>query len=416
MANSLNNGAFQQYWSRRMQMKHMKEAVYRAIANFEEQNVLKDGDTVNRPYRSNMVSQTYVRGQSVSIQDISNTNEQLVVNQSQVVPFYIDDLDELQSNYRFANEFADDASTLLTNFIDSDILAEYINAGSVIDDKVVNGSSGVSGNGISVDTSNIQSIFAAARARFGRKNTRKNLFAVISPDFEQVLVNYLAGKNSNLGDSTSLNGNVGSYYQFDLYVSNNLTWTATLALATQPNDGDTLTLSQIDQDAVVQTQVITFKTVLGATSGNVLIGASADTARANLAALLNAPQTTTANGVALASTFYNALSRPLAAVNVTASSWVTIVGKGQSFVMVSSNLTASGTDGFTAALQVQHQLFGSKGATDIVIQARPKVLFKEVPDKIGKNCLPYTLYGYKTYREGKSKLVDVQVRTDSYVM
>lgn len=399
-----------------MQMKHMKEAVYRMIANFEEQAILKDGDTVNRPYRSNMISQTYVRGTSVTIQDVSNTNEQLVVNISQVVPFYIDDLDELQSNYRFANEFADDASTLLTNFIDSDILGEYVNAGSVIDDKVINGSSGISGNGISVDTTNIQAVFAAARARFGRKNTRKMLFAVISPDFEQVLVNYLAGKNSNLGDSTSLNGHAGGYYQFDIYVSNNLTWTATLALATQPNNNDTLTLSQVDQDAIVQTQTITFVSVIGATSGNVLIGASVDATRTNLAGLLNSPATTSTTQVALTTTFIGALARPVAATNVTASNQVTIVGKGQSFIQVSNNLTASGTDGFTAALQVQHQLFGSKGATDIVIQARPKVLFKEVPDKIGKNCLPYTLYGYKTYREGKSKLVDVLVRTDSYVM
>lgn len=401
-----------------MQRKHMKEAVYRAIASFEEQAVLKAGDTVNRPYRSNMKAQPYVRGQSVVIQDLTNANEQLVVNISQVIPFYIDDLDELQSNYKFANEYADDASTLLTNFIDSDILSEYVSATGTIDDKALNGSAGVAGNGVQLDTSNVQAVFAAARARFGRQNTRKDLFAVISPDVEQVLVNYLAGKNSALGDSVSenaTNGYSGKYYQFAIYVSNNLTWTATFVLATQPADGDTITLSQIDQDAVKQTQTLTFKTVIGATSGNVLIGGSAAQARINLAALLNAPDTTTANGVALASTFTAALQRALVATDDTVSK-VTIVGKGQSFIQVATNLTQSVTDGFTAALQVQHQLFGSKGATDIVIMSRPKVEFKDVPDKLGKNVLPWTLYGYKTYREGKSKLVDVLIRSDQFVM
>jgi len=399
-----------------MQRKHQKEAVYRAIASFEEQAILKQGDTVNRPYRSNMVAQTYTRGTAVSIQDLTNTNETLVVNTSQVVPFYIDDLDELQSNYRFTNEYADDAAIQLTNYIDSDILGEYANAGSTVDDQVINGSSGVSGNGISLDTTNIQAMFAAARARFKRRNTAKNLFAVISPDVEQILINYLAGKNSNLGDATSLNGHSGKYYQFDIYVSNNLTWTATCVIATQPNDGDSFVLSQISQDGVKVSQTFTFKTSLGATSGNILIGGSAANARINLAALLNAPSTTTANGVALGSSFIAALQRNLVATDDTVSK-VTIVGKGQSFIQVSSpNFTASATDGFTAALQVQHQLFGSKGATDIVIQARPKVEFKDVPDKLGKNCLPWTLYGYKTFNEGKAKLVDVLIRSDQFVM
>jgi predicted aconitase with swiveling domain len=56
----------------------------------------------------------------------------------------------------------------------------------------------------------------------------------------------------------------------------------------------------------IQGQVFTFKTTLGSTAGNVLIGGSADVARANLAALINAPTTTTANGVALTADSDNA--------------------------------------------------------------------------------------------------------------
>lgn len=412
MLNSLNNGSFQQYWSRRMQRKHYKEAVYRAIANFEEQAILKEGDTVNRPYRSKMRAQAYVRGQAVTIIDLTNTNETLVVNISEIVPFYIDDLDELQSNYKFTNEYADDASVILTNYIDGDILSEYPKASTIVDDKTINGGGGVSGNGIVLDVTNIQKVFSTARAKFGRLNTRKKLFAVLSPDDLQVLVDYLAGKNSTLGDSTSMNGHVGSYYGFDIYESNNLTWTASFVLQTQPNDGDTITLKQYDADGILQTQTLTFKTVIGATSGNVLIGGSAAAARINLAALLSAPATTTANGVALADAFLNACERFLTATD-DAVSTVSVVGRGQSFIQVATNLTASGTDGFTAAKQIRHALFGSKGATDVVIQSMPKVEFKDVPDKLGKNCLPWTLYGYKTFREGQAKLVDVQIRTDN---
>lgn len=80
------------------------------------------------------------------------------------------------------------------------------NAKSTIDDGTLGG---VSGNGINLQTGNIQTIFAAMRARLGRYNVTQNrggkigskgLFLAGSPDFIQVLVNYLAGKNSNLGE------------------------------------------------------------------------------------------------------------------------------------------------------------------------------------------------------------------------
>jgi len=69
-----------------------------------------------------------------------------------------------------------------------------------------------------------------------------------------------------------------------------LTGSAVLALATNPSNTETVT---------IQGQVFTFVSSIGTTEGNVLIGGSADATRANLAALINAPQTTTANGVAL---------------------------------------------------------------------------------------------------------------------
>lgn len=417
MANSLNNNTFQQFWSRRMQRKHAKEAVYRAITSFEEQNLLKQGDTVHRPYRSAIVGQKYIRGTSVVIQDLTNTDETLVVNTAQVFPFYIDDLDQLQSNFRFINEYADDAGIQLVNFLDGDILAEYVNAGSVIDDSVINPTTGVVGNGILLDSSNVQKIFSSAKARLARKNVAKNgMFAVITPDVEQVLTDYLAGKNSNLGDSTSLNGHIGHYYGFDLYRSNNVTWTGTITIATQPNDGDTVTMKTYDIYGVVQTITFTFKTVLGATAGNVLIGGSATAANTNLTALLNAPSVTTANGVALSSASLQYLFYGLQFTATATATSTAVVAPGQGFIQVGATLTASITDGWVAPKQIQHILMGIKGAIDVVIQARPTTEIKDVPDKIGKNILPWILYGKKTFTEGKAKMVDVQVRTDLYVM
>lgn len=417
MANSLNNSTFQQFWSRRMQRKHAKEAVYRAITSFEEQTLLKQGDTVHRPYRSAIVGQKYTRGTSVTIQDLTNTDETLVVNTAQVFPFYIDDLDQLQSNYRFINEYADDAGIQLVNFLDGDTLAEYANAGSIIDDAVINPTTGIAGNGIQLDSSNVQKIFSSAKARLARKNVAKNgMFAVITPDVEQVLTDYLAGKNSNLGDSTSLNGHIGHYYGFDLYRSNNVTWTGTITIATEPNDGDIVTMKTYDIYGVVQTITFTFKTTIGSTAGNVLIGGSASAANTNLAALLNAPNVTTAQGVALTSTSLQYLFYGLQFTATATATSVAVVAPGQGFIQVGATLSASTTDGWVTTKQIAHCLFGIKGAIDVVVQARPTTEIKDVPDKIGKNILPWILYGKKTFTEGKAKLVDVQIRTDAYVL
>ena len=66
-----------------------------------------------------------------------------------------------------------------------------------------------------------------------------------------------------------------------------------LSLQTNPSNAETFVITI---NGTVCT--FTFVTSIGATPGNVLIGASAAATRANLAALINAPSVTTANGVA----------------------------------------------------------------------------------------------------------------------
>lgn len=412
-----------------MQVTHHKVDVFRAIANFEEASNLKEGDTVNRPYRSRMVAQTYTRGTAFTVRDISKTNEQLLVQTAKVAPFYVDDLDELQSQFDEMNTFADDSVIVLGNVIDGDVLGEYDQAASTVTPADLT-SGGSSTAGITVTTTNIQQLFSKAKLKLTRLNVinpqrppkvpegamrgKMQLFAVISPDIQATLTEYLAGKETAMGDSTGYSGNVGKYYDFDLYVSNALGWSATLSMVTQPTDADTVTIAREGG-----TVTFTFKTTLGSTAGNVLIGGSADVARANLAALINTPGTTTANGVALSATVDSTgfsdqdRMRNIVATNSNSLDTLVIKAEGVGFLIVAETFTDA-TDTWTASLQVQHCLFGVKGAIEVVIQKEPNVEVKDVPDKIGKNIVPWTLYGLKTFKEGTYMLVDVRVRTDAY--
>jgi len=417
-----------------MQVTHHKVDVFRAISNFEEQSNLKEGDTVNRPYRSKMVGQTYTRGTAFTVRDISKTNEQLVVQTAKVAPFYVDDLDALQSQHNDMNDFADDSVIVLSNIIDGDVLGEYDQATSTVTPADIT-SGGNSTHGITITTSNIQQIFSKAKMKLTRLNVinparapkvpegamrgKQQLFAVISPDVEATLTEYLAGKESAMGDSTSLSGHIGKYYNFDLYVSNALGWSGVLALATQPTDGDTVTITR--EGATV---TYTFKATLGATAGNIHIASTVDITRANFAEAINNPSVTETEDT---DTGYVALSgtvdsegwsnqdrlRGIVATNDNSADTLTIKAEGVGFLIVGETLTDA-TDGWTAALQSQHCLFGVKGAIEVVIQKEPSVEVKDVPDKIGKNIVPWTLYGLKTFNEGKKMLVDVKVRTDAY--
>ncbi len=62
----------------------------------------------------------------------------------------------------------------------------------------------------------------------------KNLYGVISPEFEEILIQYGAGRDTSMGDNYNDNGYITMFYGFKLYRSNQLTGTASLFMATQP--------------------------------------------------------------------------------------------------------------------------------------------------------------------------------------
>jgi hypothetical protein len=405
------SAGFMEVMSKRMQRIHHKVDVFRAIASFEERANLTKGDTVHRIKKTLPRVQTYTRGTAMTIGVHAEGDESLVVNVSKVAPFYVDDLDQLQFNFKYQMEFGRDMAVRLGNFIDGDVLGEVTNAitANIIDDLTINPSTGTSGNGVLVSTGNIQRVFSTAQRKLTKaKIEMSNRYTVLSPEFYQSLIDYLAGKNTPLADKIGPNGDVGaSYYGFQLYISNACLWTGTVAIATQPTDGDTVVINGV---------TFTFKTTLGSTAGNVLIGGSASAANTNLTALINTPQTTTANGVAIDSTTdlgtgFTAIDMLTGMTATAAATSTTIRAEGNGAIAVSSILTA-GADGWTAATQIEHIMFGRKGAIDIVIQQEPKIEVKEVADKLGKNIIPWTLYGLKTFREGVAMLVDFKRRTD----
>lgn len=402
MANSLSAG-FVEVWAKEYQTIFYKKNIAKQIADMSFQASMKKGDTLDRVYRSDLSNSlaAYTRGTDIAITDVTDTAETLSVNAQFASGMYYDNFDAIQSNYDVAAEYGKDMATYASNQVDADVLGQWSAASSTVDDGTLGGTSG---NGITVTTSNILKIFSQAKKKIKRLNVDdSNLFAVISPDVEQVLIEYGAGRDTVMGDSKNENGKIMNFYGFDIYVSNQLGTSAVLSIATAPTDGDTVTINGV---------VFTFKTTLGTTAGNVAIGGSADAARLNLSELINAPSTTDAGQVALSVANQNII-RNCTAVDSASGDTMTISYKGLGVLAVSETLTDA-TDGWVTAKTTQHLLMGQKGGTTVVMQKEPTIETKEEPKRFGQNILVGELYGFKTFADGAKRLVNVSVDTSTF--
>lgn len=405
------SASFKTVWSREMQEVFWPDNVWSPQANFRLEAELKDGDTVKRIIPSKMVPADYTRYSDLTFQTGITTGESLVVDKTPTIPFIISDLDELQSTPKARSKFTEMAMAQLNNIINGWFTAEVTNATSTIDAADFGGTAAL---GAVITTANIQKMFALAQKKVGRLNVMKfgagqaPFAANLTPDVYQILLEYLAGKESVLGDKTGENGHAGQYFGFDLYVHNGGYWTGTLKIATQPTNADTVTIKVADQ-----TIVFNLVTTIGTTAGNVLVVTNNDTTGANLAALINAPGTTTANGVALSSDQQAALYG-CTATYTAATDLLTLTWRGVGAPVVSSSLTAA-ADGWQSGKNISNLLFTKKGAVDFVIQKYPGIQIDAAESRIGEwKIKPFTLFGKKTFSDGAKKMVNVKVDTTSY--
>jgi hypothetical protein len=126
----------------------------------------------------------------------------------------------------------------------------------------------------------------------------------------------------------------------------------------------------------------------------------------NLAALINTPGTTTAQGVALSSANHIALTSTykIAATDVIASTKITIVGTGSGALTVTETLTNASD---VWSLNCVHAYFGKKGAIDMVVQDMKEVDMRKTADRRGVNVFSSYLAGIKTFTDGSKKFLNV---------
>ena len=381
-----------EYWSRRTQILLRKMLVGRKIASFEERPTLRNGDVVHRPYHNDPYVVDYTKGTDITIQDIDTTDEYLTVNQSKVVPVYVDEVDRIQNKYDTANKLIDRSAHMLGRDIDSAVLAQVTNAVLDIDAGDVGGSAG---SPITLSTSNAVNTFSSAYAELASNNVEsdKSWFLVVDPKMANIITQTYISSGFQTADLSLRNGFLGDWLGFQLYQSNSLKSSASVGIATNPTANDTVSINGV-----------TFKFVASpSAAGDVDIGANAAGSVDNLVAAIN--------GGTGAGTAYIALSQAdraklknnqVVATDNTTSIAVTAAGR-----MILAETFTDGTDAW--GTQTVYSIAGKTGSIDLVVQSEPKLHIKDEPKKLGKNYFSHTLYGVKTFNEGTERICEINI-------
>lgn len=411
------SASFKTVWAREHQEVLWPGTVWTPQANFRLEAELKDGDKIKRLIPSKMVPQDYTRYNNVTSQRGTTTAEELTVDKTPVIPFEHSDLDELQSTPKSRARFTEMATDQINTVINGWYTAEVANAGSTLDAAAFGGTAG---QGATITPNNIAKAFALAQKKFGRQNVHRYkpgespFFANITPDIYQAVVEYLGDRQSVLGDKLVEHGHQGRFGIFDLYVHNSGYWTCQVYIPTQPTDGDTLVLQVADQ-----TITITFVATLSGAAGEVHIASTVDITRANLASALNTPGTSVAEatdtGFTAFSTDHQAVLYGLTATNSNSADTLTLAWRGVGAPLVSETFT-SANNIVSSGLAISHNMFGVKGAVDMVIQRMPKIQIDQMENRVEENLIKiYTLFGKKTFSDGARKLLNFKVATNDYV-
>jgi hypothetical protein len=400
MANSLS--AYNpEFWAKTAQVLHKPKAIYRQLANFRGEAMLKSGDVFHRVLPTTTRIQDYTRYSDITAQDAIGTDESLTVDQEKAFRIEIDDLDEVQANLSLASLYAGNAIRDLTNTLDSDFLFESTNADKTIDAADIGGTSG---DAIALTGSNVFDVFSKVHEKLGENNvSNENLYGVVSPAVAQVIEAQVGSRETDWGDDVTRKGFSGRmmrYNGMDLFVTNNITHEASLEMATNPTNTDDLTIT-LDGEAVT----VTFVSSIGSTAGNVLIAGTVDGTRANLEGLINAPTTTSSTQVAYTGNDLYVMQR-CSAVNDDTANTMAFFSKGLSLTVAETFTDA--TDTWNSTIR-DHIAFGKRGSVDFVTQITPKMEMRKETRRFGTNLLGLSLYGVQTFTDGSEQMVDAEI-------
>lgn len=380
-----------------------KTLVAKDIMNMRLEPMLTYGGSVTRVAMdlSGVKVRSTTRGSASTIDSITDTAEALTVNLEKETAFHISDGEVTQTGPLKAMQFAGkEVARKLATDLDGRCFAEVVNASYNFDaGDLTTGAS--TGTPITLSATTVPQMVTRLGAKLRHKNNIEvmtNMALVVDAYAASDISQFIISKNIDIAGAAFKNGYTGDVGSAQMYVSENLTSTSVLSLATNVTADDTITYNGVTWTAKATPSA----------AGEFDIAGSADATRAILANAFNGSATgqDSATGYFEVSASDRALLSGVVATNDDTANTLTIVKTGGGRVLVSETLT-DGTD--TWSLNYLNCYYGKKGAIDLVVQDMKEVDIRQTADRRGNNIFSSYLAGIKTFADGAKKFLNVKI-------
>ena len=322
-------------------------AVY--LANDSLKNLISsNGKKAHRPVLSHPNIGTYTPHSDISFSEKSSEDQYLTVDTYEYAAEDIDITEKTGTPYDLVQQSMMSIRAGLLNRVEQKFTSQITNAAHSI-----------SGSPVLVSSANILDILEEAEGKLGSFDAPFETSvraAVFGPKTVAKLRRAKSDRETRLGDSTLENGVVGPWQGWTVVQNNNLPWSATLTMDTNPTNGDTCTIAGVIFEFQDNLANVT------AGSVGVLIGINVAATRANFVACLSDAGTAGTNYVQMGIK-NNLIIRRKRYVRATSAEAMAFTGYGD--ISVSETFTAATN---VWSNQKVKSVFMIRGSIDLVMQ------------------------------------------------
>jgi len=219
-------------WSGKLIQNFYDATVLSAISNTDyEGEIRRMGDTVNIRTTPEVTIKTYVKGQTLSVENPDKPKIQLSIDKGEYFACIEDDVDKVQSDINLMDTWSKDASERMKIKIDQRVLTDLLpgiaaaNKGLTAGRITANFDLGTTGNAEAITSSTILNYIIDMGTVLDEANCPEgNRFIVLPAKAIGMLKKSDLKDASITGDGTSIlrNGRVGMIDRFTVYMSHNL--------------------------------------------------------------------------------------------------------------------------------------------------------------------------------------------------
>ena len=223
-------------WSGKLIENFYDATVLAAISNTNyEGEIRRMGDTVNIRTTPEISIKTYVKGQTLSVENPDKPKIQLVIDKGEYFACIEDDVDKVQSDVNMMDTWSKDASERMKIKIDQRVLTDILpdisalNKGATAGRITGNINLGTTGTPVAITKTNVLDYIVDMGTVLDEANAPESDRFLIIPAKMAGMIKKSDLKDASLtGDSVSVlrNGRLGMIDRFTVYMSHNLSVTS----------------------------------------------------------------------------------------------------------------------------------------------------------------------------------------------